>query len=45
VLKATSKSYLNSNIKRMMIPIVDLNDFVNGTPEQKSAFVQKLGNA
>src|SRR5450432_1357493 len=29
----------------MTIPVVDLEDFVNGNPEQKSAFVQKLGHA
>jgi isopenicillin N synthase-like dioxygenase len=29
----------------MTIPVVDLNDFINGTPEQKSAFVQQLGKA
>jgi isopenicillin N synthase-like dioxygenase len=29
----------------MNIPIVDLNDFINGTPKQKGAFVEKLGNA
>jgi isopenicillin N synthase-like dioxygenase len=29
----------------MTIPVVDLDDFVNGSPEQKSAFVQKLGQA
>ncbi|MGH2648744.1 MAG: isopenicillin N synthase family dioxygenase [Ginsengibacter sp.] len=29
----------------MTIPVVDLNDFVNGTPESKSDFVQKLGKA
>jgi isopenicillin N synthase-like dioxygenase len=29
----------------MTIPVVDLNDFLNGTPEQKSAFVQQLGKA
>jgi isopenicillin N synthase-like dioxygenase len=29
----------------MTIPVVDLADFVNGNPEQKSAFVQKLGRA
>ena len=44
MLKATFTS-LNANNKLMTIPIVDLNDFVNGTPEEKSAFVQKLGNA
>ncbi|MCU0423212.1 MAG: isopenicillin N synthase family oxygenase [Bacteroidia bacterium] len=27
------------------IPSVDLNDFINGTPEQKIAFVQQLGKA
>ena len=44
MLKATFTS-LNVNNKLMTIPVVDLNDFVNGTPEEKSAFVQKLGNA
>ena len=29
----------------MTIPVVDLNDFVKGTPEEKSAFVQELGKA
>ena len=29
----------------MTIPVVDLADFVNGNPKQKSAFVQKLGQA
>src|SRR5678816_2038758 len=29
----------------MPIPVVDLADFVNGDPDQKSAFVQKLGEA
>jgi isopenicillin N synthase-like dioxygenase len=29
----------------MTIPVVDLNDFLNGTSEQKSAFVQQLGKA
>src|SRR4029078_11848181 len=29
----------------MTIPVVDLADFVNGNPEQKAAFVQKLGEA
>ncbi len=29
----------------MTIPVVDLDDFVNGSPEQKSVFVQKLGKA
>ena len=29
----------------MTIPVVDLADFVNGNPEQKAAFVQKLGQA
>ena len=29
----------------MTIPVVDLADFVNGSPEQKSAFVQSLGQA
>ena len=29
----------------MTIPVVDLSDFINGTPEQKSAFVQELGKA
>src|SRR6476646_10673157 len=29
----------------MPIPVVDLADFVNGNPDQKSAFVQKLGEA
>jgi len=29
----------------MTIPVVDLADFVNGTPQQKSDFVQKLGRA
>jgi isopenicillin N synthase-like dioxygenase len=29
----------------MTIPVVDLDDFVNGNPNQKSAFVQKLGHA
>lgn len=29
----------------MNIPVVDLADFVNGTPKQKSAFVQELGKA
>jgi isopenicillin N synthase-like dioxygenase len=29
----------------MTIPVVDLADFENGNPEQKSAFVQKLGQA
>ncbi len=29
----------------MTIPVVDLNDFVNGTTEQKSTFVQQLGKA
>jgi isopenicillin N synthase-like dioxygenase len=29
----------------MTIPVVDLADFINGTPGQKSAFVQKLGQA
>lgn len=27
------------------IPSVDLNDFINGNPEQKAAFVQQLGKA
>jgi len=27
------------------IPVVDLSKFVNGTPEEKSAFVEKLGKA
>ncbi len=44
MLKASFTS-LNANNKLMTIPVVDLNDFVNGTPEEKSAFVQKLGNA
>lgn len=29
----------------MTIPVVDLNDFVNGTSEEKSDFVQMLGKA
>lgn len=29
----------------MTIPVVDLNDFVNESPESKSDFVQKLGKA
>ena len=29
----------------MTIPVVDLSDFVNGNAKQKSAFVQKLGQA
>ena len=29
----------------MTIPVVDLADFVDGNPEKKSAFVQKLGQA
>jgi isopenicillin N synthase-like dioxygenase len=29
----------------MTIPIVDLNDFVKGTTEQKAAFVEELGKA
>jgi isopenicillin N synthase-like dioxygenase len=29
----------------MTIPVIDLADFVNGTPKQKSDFVQKLGQA
>ena len=29
----------------MTIPVVDLNNFVNGSAEQKSAFVQQLGKA
>lgn len=29
----------------MTIPVVDLAEFVKGTPDQKSAFVQKLGKA
>ncbi len=29
----------------MTIPVVDLAEFVNGDPEQKAAFVQKLGQA
>jgi isopenicillin N synthase-like dioxygenase len=29
----------------MTIPVVDLADFVNGNPEQKAGFVQKLGRA
>jgi len=27
------------------IPVVDLSKFVNGSPEEKKAFVDKLGNA
>jgi len=44
MLKATFTS-LNVNNKLMTIPVVDLNDFVKGTPEVKSAFVQELGKA
>lgn len=29
----------------MSIPVVDLSEFVNGSPESKSSFVQKLGKA
>ncbi len=29
----------------MTIPIVDLNDFVKGTTEEKAAFVQEFGKA
>src|SRR6267142_1648447 len=44
MLKTT---FTNLNFKKytMTIPVVDLADFVNGNPEQKSAFVQKLGQA
>ncbi|TVR77596.1 MAG: isopenicillin N synthase family oxygenase [Chitinophagaceae bacterium] len=31
----------NNNI----VPVVDLSEYTNGTPEQKAAFVKKLGNA
>ena len=44
MLKATFTS-LNANNKLMTIPVVDLNDFVKGTFEEKSAFVQALGKA